>query len=189
MPPSVSGDPRPFLKRVDLFEDFSEPEMTALVALLEERHYEDGDRIVAEGETADAFYIIRTGQVQVLREGKELKASGGARKKKGTGAFLAELLEGQYFGEAALFQDIRRIASVKAEGPVNVLVFSRDAFGTFEVKEPHASNRMLKRIIKQLVLRLEKTSARLRKSRVPNIDDHEIERLVIEDLGLMRWKI
>jgi CRP-like cAMP-binding protein len=186
MPPSVSDDPRSFLRRVDLFEDFNEGEMKALVALLDQRSYEDGDRIVAEGETADAFYIIRSGQVQVLREGKDQKASGGRRKK---GAFLAELLEGQYFGEAALFQDIRRIASVKADGAVEVLVFNRDAFGTFEEKEPHASNRMLKRIIKQLVLRLEKTSSRLRKSRVPNIDDDEIERLVTEDLGLMRWKI
>jgi CRP-like cAMP-binding protein len=164
-----------FLKSVDLFADFTESEMKALAGLFEERRFESGTRIVAEGETADSFFIIVSGQVQVVRGPKN--------------HFLAKIAEGQYFGEAALFQDIRRIASVEAEGPVTVMVISRDAFDRFEKKEPQASTRVLRCIIKSLVLRLEKTSAQVGKAKPTDVNDAEIERLVLDDLGMMSWKI
>src|SRR6478672_5866253 len=104
--------PAAFLRKVDLFADLKEPEMKALAGLFEEKRFDDGERIVNEGETADAFFIIQSGQVQVVR---------GKQK-----AYLAQLGDGQYFGEAALFEDIRRIASVVADGPVEALVISRD---------------------------------------------------------------
>ena len=164
-----------FLRRVDLFADFTEPEMKALAGLFEEKRFEGGARIVGEGETADSFFIIQSGHVQVVRGPKS--------------SYLAALGEGQYFGEAALFQDIRRIASVEADGPVTALVISRDAFDRFENEAPQASTRVLRRIIKSLVLRLEKTSARLGKARESDVEDAEIERLVLDDLGMMSWKI
>jgi CRP-like cAMP-binding protein len=163
------------LRKVDLFVDFSDAEMKQLAGLFVERNFTEGERIVGEGEKADSFFIIRSGQVQVVR---------GPQR-----SYLAQLNEGQYFGEAALFQDIRRIASVVADGPVRLLVITRENFDRFESESPKASTRVLRRIIRQLVLRLEKTSARLGKSQPTSAEDAEIERLVLEDLGLMRWSI
>jgi CRP-like cAMP-binding protein len=168
-------DSRPFLRKVDLFADFSDAEMQALAGMFQRKDFETGARIVEEGETADSFFIIESGQVQVFRGVKN--------------SYLAQLTEGQYFGEAALFQDIRRTASVEADGPVRALVITREAFDRFVSQEPRATNRVLRRIIKSLVLKLERTSVRLDKSSSPDADDAEIERMVLDDLGLMRWKI
>jgi CRP-like cAMP-binding protein len=170
MPDSLS-----FLAQVDLFAGFSDAEMKSLAGLFRKKDFKGGARIVEEGQTAGSFFIIESGQVQVVRGPKN--------------SYLAQLNEGQYFGEAALFQDIRRIASVEADGPVRVLEITREAFDRFENEEPRAATRVLRRIIKQLVIRLEKTSARLGKSKTQDADDAEIERLVLDDLGLMRWRI
>src|SRR5579859_7405891 len=113
-----------FLKTVDLFADFTDSEMLLLAGLFQRRDFDDGARIVEEGETADSFFIIESGQVQVLRGPKN--------------SYLAQLTEGQYFGEAALFQDIRRIASVEADGPVRALMITREAFDRFEKEQPRA---------------------------------------------------
>src|ERR1051326_7808766 len=120
------------LRKVGLFADFTEAEMTSLAGLFREKDFASGERIVEEGQTADSFFIIRSGQVQAVRGPQS--------------SYLAQLAEGQDFGEAALFQDIRRIASVVGDGPVQALVITREAFDRFERESPRASTRVLRKI-------------------------------------------
>ena len=76
------------------------------------RTFPPGERIVKQGEDGDAFYVISSGQVDVIEN---------RRKKNRLGA-------GDYFGEIALLTDEPRTATVRAVTPVRVLELERKAF-------------------------------------------------------------
>jgi NADH dehydrogenase len=76
--------------------------------------YEAGQVIVRQGDVGTAMYIVRSGEVEVVREAD------------GTTEVLARLGPGSHFGEVAVLRDVRRTATVRAAGPVEVLRLSRD---------------------------------------------------------------
>ena len=57
---------------------------------------------------------MRSGEVDVVRQ------------REGGEEVLARLGPGDYFGEVAVLQNVRRTASVRAVGPVELLRISRD---------------------------------------------------------------
>lgn len=78
------------------------PHKKALLASMEEITAQAGQVIIHQDETADSYYVIKKGRCSVSR-----KPSRGARDVK-----LAELTEGQGFGEEALITNVPRNASV-----------------------------------------------------------------------------
>lgn len=71
-----------------------------------------GDYLIREDTTGDAAYLIEAGEVQVLREGKE----------------LAKLGRGELVGTISLLKDVRRTASVRAQSEVSCLVLDKPTF-------------------------------------------------------------
>ncbi|HJR19112.1 MAG TPA: cyclic nucleotide-binding domain-containing protein [Actinomycetota bacterium] len=76
------------------------------------RTFRAGERIVKQGEEGDTFYVISSGQVDVIEN---------RRKTNRLGA-------GDYFGEIALLTDEPRTATIRAATPVRVLELERKAF-------------------------------------------------------------
>ncbi|MFI5311015.1 MAG: FAD-dependent oxidoreductase [Gemmatimonadales bacterium] len=76
--------------------------------------YEGGQTIVRQGDMGTMMYILKSGEVDVVREadGKE--------------EVLARLGPGDHFGEVAVLRGVRRTATVRAVGAVEVLRLSRD---------------------------------------------------------------
>ena len=72
--------------------------------------YEDGEIIVREGEHGREMFIIQEGRVDVLKmvDGQEL--------------ILAWLERGSFFGEMSLLEGTTRHATVRARGPVRLVV-------------------------------------------------------------------
>lgn len=83
-------------------------------------HYEPGDYIVRQGEPASAFYVIESGEVEVVRATQENPA----------GEIIAVLGAGSFFGEQALINNQPRTASVRARSVVEVVVMGRHVFTT-----------------------------------------------------------
>ena len=79
--------------------------------------YEPGQEIVREGEVGQSLYIIRTGEVEVLK-----RAENG-----GPPDLQATLRAGDHFGEMAVFQGVRRTATVRAKTRVELLHVMREA--------------------------------------------------------------
>jgi CRP-like cAMP-binding protein/Zn-dependent protease len=71
-----------------------------------------GQAIITQGEAGDAFYAIRSGRVDVIRDGEE----------------VTQLAPGDHFGEVALLNDQPRNASVIAHTPVRAFRLSREGF-------------------------------------------------------------
>jgi putative peptide zinc metalloprotease protein len=76
------------------------------------RVFQAGERIVKQGDPGDTFYVISSGQVDVIEN----------RRK------THRLVAGDYFGEIALLTDEPRTATVRAATPVRVLELERKAF-------------------------------------------------------------
>ena len=79
--------------------------------------YEPGQDIVREGEVGQSLFIIRTGEVEVLKQ----PANGGPPE------LLATLRTGDHFGEVAVFRHLRRTATVRAKTRVDLLHVRREA--------------------------------------------------------------
>ena len=72
-------------------------------------HYENGQEIVRQGELGQQLYLIWKGEVEVVRS------------DNGESRVLATLGPGKHFGEMAVFQNVRRTATVRAVGQVEVI--------------------------------------------------------------------
>ena len=78
--------------------------------------YEAGEFIYRQGDIAHEFYIILSGEVEILRP------------QDGYEMHIATLGTGEYFGEMALLNDQRRSSNVRALNHAELLVMTGDDF-------------------------------------------------------------
>lgn len=98
------------LSRLDFLSYHSEEELTKLVLSIKGEGFPSGKTILHQGQKGDALYIIRRGTVVVWAETPQ------GRKR------LAELGEGESFGEVSILTGDICNASVVAEGEVELFL-------------------------------------------------------------------
>jgi NADH dehydrogenase len=81
---------------------------------LNRAHYEAGQFVFHRGDPGDKFYLIEKGKAGVYANESATP--------------MAVLGEGDHFGEGALLSGCPRTASIKAEGPLDVLVLGHESF-------------------------------------------------------------
>jgi CRP/FNR family transcriptional regulator len=91
------------LGRVALFAELSERELAELAQVAVPRSWLAGESVFREGDVGDTCYVIRSGAVRITR-----------RHSDGRQITLAELREGDIFGELAMFGGETRSATVEA---------------------------------------------------------------------------
>ncbi len=79
---------------------------------LQRRHYEAGDQVVIEGDVGDTAYVVNAGRLAVLKNDFT----------------VAQLSEGDCFGEMALLGAAKRTATVRCLTPCDLTVLVRDDF-------------------------------------------------------------
>ena len=102
---------RETLARIPLFEAADEVCLHNLAMSLEPEFFPKGQDIIRVGEAGDRMYFICRGQVDVLDP---------------SGAQVATLNEGDYFGELSLLCSRPRGATIRAAVPCNLFALSRD---------------------------------------------------------------
>jgi CRP/FNR family cyclic AMP-dependent transcriptional regulator len=106
-----------FLRKVPLFAELEDEELTEIGAHFHERSYPKNSVIFLEDETGDYMYVVRQGRVKVVRQlpsGKE--------------TILAFHDSGEFFGEMSLLDGGTTPASVIAVEPTTILSLSRRDF-------------------------------------------------------------
>lgn len=78
-----------------------------------------GRVVVRQGASADKFFIIEDGEVEVVR-----RDDGGDERR------VTTLTAGQFFGEVAILRDTPRTATVRALVPTTLLSMDRETFST-----------------------------------------------------------
>ena len=96
---AVKTDPTESLRRVPLFAGLDRKELELLAKLAKEQRYEPGATIVKSGASGHGLYIIKEGNVSVVRDGQKVASMG----------------PGQFFGEISVLDGGPRTADVKAD--------------------------------------------------------------------------
>jgi putative ABC transport system ATP-binding protein len=92
-----------FLRQFPLFADLQTSTLSEVADKMMVEEAQAGDVVIRQGDPGELFYLIRSGRVEVVIEEEE-----------GRTRSVAELGDGQYFGEAALLRDEPRNATIVA---------------------------------------------------------------------------
>jgi CRP/FNR family transcriptional regulator, cyclic AMP receptor protein len=110
------------LKRIPLFEKFSEDELRQIAPFAEEKSVEEGVVLVREGDYSYQFVAIEEGTTKVTRGGET----------------LAELGPGDFFGEIGLLEKSLRTATVEATSPMRLITLTGWDMARVEKAMPEA---------------------------------------------------
>lgn len=120
------------MNRTPLFSALERPAFVALLQETELRVALPGETIVEEGKPGTSMFVVVQGELEVLRgrgpDGKPLKG--------GTGALLARLGGGDFFGEMALVANSPRLATVRATAESILLEIDREALEQVIAEHP-----------------------------------------------------
>ncbi|XP_049894339.1 cAMP-dependent protein kinase type II-alpha regulatory subunit-like isoform X3 [Epinephelus moara] len=112
-----------FIECVPLLKSLEVSERMKIVDVLGARTFKDGECIITQGEDADCFYIVESGEVKIM-----IKSKTKAGQQDNAEVEVARCSRGQYFGELALVTNKPRAASVYAVGETKCLVIDVQAF-------------------------------------------------------------
>jgi len=152
-----------FLKTVNMFSTLAQRDLETLANMLRSEVYEDGARVINEGDSGDKFYIIRSGFVNVMRG------------PKGQEIFMTTLAPMDYFGEAALFSDMKRTAHIDANGKLELLVIDRFTFEIYLSSNTEAAAQILLFMLKKVFQRLAATSSELQFERKSTLEQSKVD--------------
>jgi tetratricopeptide (TPR) repeat protein len=140
-----------FLQKIPLFADMPLTAMKAFYNVCEDRVFQDGERLIEQGRPGMGLFVIREGQVSVVRvEGDHAKE-------------VAVLKPGDHVGEMSLVDEAPTSARVVAKDRVRAFEISRDRFLRFLQANDKFAVRVLKVFVRTLSQRLRETTSKLAK--------------------------
>jgi CRP/FNR family transcriptional regulator, cyclic AMP receptor protein len=154
------------LRTVPLFASLDDGSASALRRLLKRRALKRGDVLFHQGDAGNAMFLIERGRVSIYitdDEGKEVT--------------LAELAQGDFFGEMALIEGKPRTAGARAAEETSLASLSRDDFIAFVRLNADVALAMLG----ALSDRLRATDELLRRRVSRNANEVEDARLTLSD--------
>ncbi|KAF5894760.1 COP9 signalosome complex subunit 1 [Clarias magur] len=107
-----------FLSKVSILESLDKWERLTVADALETVQFEDGQKIVVQGQPGDEFFIILEGSAAVLQR----------RSENEEFVEVGRLGSSDYFGEIALLMNRPRAATVVARSPLKCVKLDRPRF-------------------------------------------------------------
>ena len=96
----IQQDTHDLLKRIPIFEKMDRRELTSIERIMHKRHYSAQEIVFRQGEPGVGMYVVQSGEVAIVYEPKA--------------QVLAELRDGDFFGEVALLNETPRSATARA---------------------------------------------------------------------------
>ena len=154
------------LRAVPLFRALDDEAANELCELLTTRDVAAGTSLFHRGEPGDAMYLIENGQVRISLKDTD-----------GHDATLAEMNDGDFFGEMSLLDGHARSADATTRVDCRLAVLSRADFRSFLRKNPDIALG----ILTVLTHRLRRTDDLLRHRVSRNANEEEAARLTVAD--------
>ena len=105
------------LSHIPLFRELDAAQLRRINQKFQRESFQPGDDVIRQGDVGDKFYVIARGAVEVI-----------VRTDEGKDLTVANLRQGEYFGEIALLTDVPRTATVRATEALECLVLQKDDF-------------------------------------------------------------
>lgn len=121
---------RSFIRQCTLFSPLDPKELRRFMDGFKSLTINAGDYIVREGEEGDAFYLLRSGEVEVIKDSHG-------------GKVINRLMQGQFFGELALLTGVPRAASVRAVSEVDLYRLNKEDFDQIITSVPQIKTAVL----------------------------------------------
>ena len=154
------------LRSVPLFASLDDDAARDLRSLLSDEIVPQNTRLFRQGDKGDAMYLIESGRVRIsIRDAEEQEV------------ILAELAQGDFFGEMSIIDGRQRSADAKVIDDARLAILSRDAFLSFVRTNPDVALEMLS----ALTDRLRRTDELLRSRVSRNANDEEKARSTVAD--------
>ena len=138
-------EPTPTIPPTPLFSSLDPGSLRSIVHKASVRHFQDGEKILREGEPGDSLFVLVEGEVRVYHEGPPPIE-------------LTRLQEGAFFGEIAVLTKFTRTSTVEATTDVTVLEISTEVIGELIDEHPAVLKVLLKFFRDRLVDTLVETS-------------------------------
>lgn len=110
-----------------LFAELSNAELQQVAHTFDEAVYPEGERIIRQGLSGSAFYIILDGDAAIIVDGEQ----------------RATLGRGEFFGEVSILLGDVPVADVVALRPLRCIVLPGPSVEAFLVSHPKVMYRML----------------------------------------------
>jgi CRP-like cAMP-binding protein len=115
------------LAEISLFSDLRRPHLEELANRFDEQMFSDGERVLRQGMSGTAVYVVLEGEVSVRIDGQE----------------RARLGRGEVFGEVSVLLGTPPTADIVALGLVRCLVIPGPDLKPFLLGHPEVTFRML----------------------------------------------
>ena len=123
------------LGRCGLFSSLSKKELALLARVSEDVEVDEGTVLAKEGEIGQQFFLISKGKVKIARNGRRIGTKG----------------PGEWVGEIAVLEDVRRTATLTAETPVRMFVFARADFRHLVKESPGVESKILRALARRVL--------------------------------------
>lgn len=154
------------IRSVPLFASLSNEAAQEVYTLLQSRNVPSGTLLFHAGDVGDSLYLIDGGRVQISvadEDGKEI--------------VLAELKEGDFFGEMAIIDGKQRSADAIVLEDARLYVLDRDDFLRFINNNPAVALQLLSATFQ----RLRRTDQMLQQRVSRNVNEEQDKRMTIAD--------
>jgi cAMP-dependent protein kinase regulator len=129
LPPETQAKAPALEIETKLFKDLAPEEFQQIVKRLALRHYEEDTIVVKEGDPGDSLFIIVRGEVRVVTKDAKQKD-----------VLLANLGEGEFFGEVGLLTGKPRTATIITNTGSELLELTRADYEGIVDKHPHVKS-------------------------------------------------
>jgi CRP-like cAMP-binding protein len=115
------------LAGMTIFADLATPQLMGVASRFEEAFFPEGAKVLRQGLSGSAFYVIMDGEAAVIVDGVQ----------------RATLGRGEFFGEVSILLGEPPTADVVATRPLRCIVLAGSAIEAFLVEHPRVMFRML----------------------------------------------
>ena len=122
------------LAQLALFADLRWPELEAIAHTFDEEVFGQGQRVLRQGISGGAFYVILEGEASIVIDGQE----------------RARLGRGEFFGEVSVLIGGVPMADVRAETLLRCLVLPGPQLESLLLEHPPVMLRMLQAVSRRL---------------------------------------
>jgi len=154
------------IRSVPLFASLHDEAAQELLTLLQGRDVASGTALFRAGDKGDSMYLIQSGRVRIA-----------VNDEDGHEIVLAELAQGDFFGEMALIDGKQRAAGATVIDAAHLLMLSRENFLRFINNNPGVALEMLSAVFQ----RLRHTDKMLQQRVSRNVNEEQDKRMTIAD--------
>jgi len=139
------------LGSLELFAVLDASDVSRLGNLFQEKIFDSGDEIFAEGDAGTSMMVVASGTVRISQ-----------KPDADTEEALILLKAGMVFGEMALLEELPRSATAIAHTPVILMEITREQFLRDINEHPRCGVRILMQLARTLSSRLRETDLKLK---------------------------